>query len=57
VRKASVFVVTSLGPVGARKVLGEEGPASIHFHFISSRMEYHRGDSFPFDFEPNSGSK
>ena len=23
------------------------------FHFLSNRMEYDRGDSFPLDFEPN----
>ena len=30
------------------------------FHFLSNRMGYDRGDSFPFDFEPNEilfGSK
>ena len=47
------MAVTSLGLVGARQVLGEEGTAFIHFHFISHRMEFDRGDSFPFDFEPN----
>ena len=25
----------------------------IYFHFLSHGMGYDRGDSFPFDFEPN----
>ena len=32
----------------------------LAFHFLSNSMEFDRGDSFPFDFEPNGipfGSK
>ena len=32
----------------------------MYFHFVPNLMEYGRGDSFPFDFEPNEipiGSK
>jgi len=25
----------------------------LYFHFLSHLMGYDRGDSFPFDFEPN----
>ena len=25
----------------------------LYFHFLLNRMGYDRGDSFPFDFEPN----
>ena len=25
----------------------------LYFYFLSNQMGYDRGDSFPFDFEPN----
>ena len=28
----------------------------LHFHFLSHRMGYDRGDGFAFDFEPNGYS-
>ena len=48
-----------------RKSIDEDSfrPSSLrklYFHFLSHRMGYDRGDSFPIDFEPNEiqfGSK